>query len=318
MIPRFLRSSQSISLTASIAGQTYNLNNGGSIRLEMYDLGLASTQRLSQRSPGQLGDTDLGGLTDPRFVELKWRITGRDLDHYRELRETFMTVFRNRGEAVALTFDFGGGRVRSTDVHLDGLLNFQERRRTMEVVSGILKASDPRLYDPTLRTVEFALLDSSGGLPIPFSIPIPIGQDALSTIQSITYAGGSYLAAAEYPLIIINGPIDNPIVRNLTTGERIALTANGGLMLDSGEFVTIDLSGFPRRDNKTIRDQDGNNASQYLSTDSDLASWHLAYAGELLPDGTYASGVNSISCAGSNVTLATSVELRYYDRYEGV
>lgn len=318
MIPHFLRMRQSISLSASVAGQTYNLNDGWSIRLEMYDLGLASTQRLSQRAPGQLGDTDLGGLTDPRFVDLKWRIQGRDLAHYRELRETFMTVFRNRGEAVVLTFDLADGRTRATDVRLDGLLNFQERKHTMEVVSGVFKASDPRLYNPTLRTVEFSLLGTSGGLPIPFTIPIPIGRDALDTIETINYASGSRLAAAEYPIIIINGPITNPIIRNLTTGEQIALTANGGLSLATGEYITIDLSGFPRRDNKTIRDQDGNSVSQYLSTDSDLATWHLAYAGELLDDDTYADGTNEINCIGSNVTLVTSVELRYYDRYEGV
>lgn len=306
-----------VTLVATAAGQTYNLNDRQSIFLEFYDLGLAAAERLTQRAPGQTGDTDLGGVTGPRFIDLAWRIQGRSLGAYRTLRETIMTVFRNEAAAVTLTFDFGNGRIRATDVHLDGALDWRDRKYTQEVVSGVFRASDPRLYDPELKSVTFTLLDSSGGLPIPFTIPIPIGLDALSNVQEISYAGGSRLAAKEYPIIVITGPISNPVITNLTTDEQIALTAGGGLSLGSGEYVTIDLSGFPRRDNKTMRDQDGNGVSQYLSTDSDLATWHLAYAGELLSDGTYCDGTNRINCVGSDANLSTQVEIRYYDRYEG-
>ena len=315
MTPQFRE--MAVSLKATAAGQNYNLNDRQGIFLDMYDLGLPSTERLSQRSPGQQGDTDLGGITAPRFLDLSWTIQGKSLNEYRALRDKIMTVFRNEETAVTLTFDFGDGRVRATDVHLDGALDFRNRRHTMEQVGGVFKASDPRLYDPTLHTATFALLDSSGGLPIPFTIPIPIGQDALSSIETITYASGSRLASIEYPLIIITGPIDNPVITNLTTNEKISLTANGGLSLSAGQFVTIDLSGFPRRDNKTMRDQDENGVSQYLSTDSDLATWHLSYNGELLNDGTYSDGTNDINCTGSNINLNTQVEIRYYDRYEG-
>jgi len=122
----------------------------------------------------------------------------------------------------------------------------------------------------------------------------------------------------EYPVIIIGGPLTSPVVENLTTGERIALTANGGLALAAGEFVTVDLSGGSRRDAKTLRNQDGSSVSQYLSTDSDLASFHLAYAGELLASGDYSDGNNLIRVTGSDANLLTLVELRYYDRYEGI
>lgn len=313
MRPRIFFES-TVSLTASVAGQTYDLNNRTGIFLELYDLGDAPTERLAQRAPGQTGDTDLGGQTAPRFVDLAWRVQGRTLAHYRTLRETFLTVFRNRAEAVVLTFDFGDGRVRAVDVHLDGALDFRDRRYTQEVISGVFKASDPRLYDPTLRTVTYAVA-GEGGLPIPFTVPIPIGADAINSSVTINYANGSRVAAAEYPTIIISGPISDPIIENLTTDEQIDLT---GLSLAPAEFVTVDLSGFPRRDNKTIRNQDGDSVSQFLSTDSDLASWHLAYAGELLSSGTYADGDNVVRVLGSGATPQTAVELRYYNRYVGV
>lgn len=308
-----------IGLTAAVGGQTYNLNDGREIRLELYDLGIAPTRRLWQRYPGQNGRTNLGGLTEPRFIDLAWRLAAHDLERFWALRETLQTIFRLRqSEPVQLIFDFPGGVRRAVDVYLDGQLLFGERRRTMSQASGVFVADDPRLYDPTLRTVIFALLDSSGGLPIPFTVPVPIGQDALSTIETITYAGASTLAAEEYPLIIINGPISSPVVENLTTGEQIALTANGGLAIGSGEYVTIDLSGGTRRDAKTLRNQDGESVSEYLSTDSDLATWHLAYAGELLSSGGYADGTNRLRVTGTGANLLTEVELRYYDRYEGV
>lgn len=308
-----------LGLTAVSAGQTYNLNDGRDIRLEMYDLGMAPARRLWQRAPGQNGRTNLGGVTEPRFVDLAWRLTGRDLPAFWALRETVQTVFRLRqNQPVQLVFDFPGGKQRALDVYLDGQLLFSERAHITTIASGSFVADDPRLYDPTQRSVTFALLDSSGGLPIPLTVPVPIGQDALNTIQTIPYAGGSTLAAAEYPVIIVTGPLTSPVVENLTTGERIALTANGGLALDVGEFVTIDLSGGSRRDAKTLRDQDGNSVSQYLSTDSDLASFHLAYAGELLASGDYSDGNNLIRVTGSDANLLTLVELRYYDRYEGI
>jgi len=315
-----------VSLKAAIAGQTYNLNDRSGIFLELYDLGMATIQRLSQRAPGQDGDTDLGGLIEPRYVDLAWRINGRDLEHYRDLRETIMTIFRRRDDQpVQLVFDFGDGRLRALDVNLDGALDWRNREYTTELVSGVFKASDPRLYDPTVRTVSFNLLPDSGGLPIPFTIPIPIGADTLNVTSSITYAGSSRLAAVEYPIITLHGPIDDPIIENLTTAEQIALTANGGLSLAAGEFVVIDLSGLPRRDSKTMRNQDGNSVAQYLSTDSDFDSWHLAYAGELVTGGvgadnvtTYANGTNLLRVQGSNVTINSYVTIIYYDRYEGV
>lgn len=311
-----------LGVTATSAKQTYDLNDRQEIFLLGYDgLGLSNHRRLSQRSPTQNGDTDLGFRIDPRFVDLAWHVQTATLDRYYSLRERFLTLWRGRDQdPVQVVFSIPGIGERAVDLVLDGVLDFPpgDRKFTAQQFSGIFKASDWRLYDPEPKTIEF-ITGGTGGLPIPFTIPIPIGKSAIGEELSILYAGGSRLASVEFPIITITGPIDDPIIENLTTNEKIDLTANGGLSVSVGDFVTIDLSGKPRRDSKTIRDQDGNSVEQFLSTDSDLATFHLSYAGEMLEQGVYnETGTNNLLVNGNNTTQATKIEVQYFDRYEGV
>jgi hypothetical protein len=313
-----------IQATAQAGGRFYDLNkiSGNWILTDVDGLGMTDTRRLSQRGPIQDGDTDLGWRREPRLIALRWALQGCNARHLWDLRTELMTIWRPRiSDPVILNFYLPNGDIRAADVNLEGELDFKSGQRLdgrTQAVVVPLKASDPRLYDPTLRIFEFNLLGTTGGLPIPWTIPIPIGAGALNTTGTLYYAEGHLLASAEYPVIIINGPITDPVIENLTTGEQIALTANGGLALSSTEFVTIDLTGRPLNDRKTIIDGNGNSVSQYLTTDSDLATWHLAYAGEKLPDGTYADGNNVIRVTGTNANLLSRITLRYYDRYEGV
>lgn len=313
-----------IQAVALAGGRYYDLNkiSGNWILTDVDGLGMTDTRRLSQRGPIQDGDTDLGWRREPRYLALRWALQGCNAKHLWDLRTELMTIWRPRiSDPVILTFYLPNGSIRATDVNLEGELDFKSGQRLdgrTQAVVVPLKASDPRLYDPTLRTVEFNLLDTTGGLPIPWTIPIPIGGSALNKTETVLYAEGNLLASPEYPVIILNGPVTNPVIENLTTDEKIDLTANGGLSLSSTEFVTIDLTGRPLQDRKTIIDGNNNSVAQYLTTDSDLATWHLAYAGEKLPDGTYSDGNNLIRVTGSNANLQSRVTLRYYDRFEGV
>jgi hypothetical protein len=222
---------------------------------------------------------------------------------------------------VQLVFDLDG-ILRAIDVNLEGELLFRDRIALVEMVSGTFKAPDPRLYDPAIHTVLFSL-EAGGveptGWPIPWPIPWAVGTDVLNMAVHVKYAGGSRLAAPEFPVIHIMGPIDDPVILNETTGEVIDLSDNGGLSLaDPTEWVEIDLANPPRRDAKTILDQDGNSAEQYLTTASDLATFHIAPAGERLPDGSYCTGDNIIRVSGTGVTSETLATMIYYDRYHGI
>ena len=305
-----------IDLTATIAGQSYNLNRPN-MRLELYDLGMPSQRRLWQRAPSQDGRTELGAIWEPRFLNLSWRIVGLTLEDFWALRQEIQEVFvARRTEPVMLTFQLAGGLTRSLDVFLDGELSWG-REHTNTTVSGVFVAPDWRLYEPTLHIVTYDT-GGGGGLPIPFTIPVPIGASSLRATGTILYANGSRLAAPEFPVIVLTGPMSNPVIQNSTTGERIALTDNGGLSLSASDFATIDLSGLPRRDNKTIRNRNGEDVSQYLTTDSDFNTFHLAPAGERLFSNTIATGNNTIIVTADGLTALSSVSLRYYNRYAGV
>lgn len=311
-----------LGVTATSAEQTYDLNDRQEIFLLGYDgLGLSNHRRLTQRSPLQNGDTDLGFRIDPRFVDLAWYIQTPTLDRYYTLRERFLTLWRGRDQdPVQVVFAIPGVGNRAVDLVLDGVLDFPpgDRQFTAQQFSGIFKASDWRLYDPAVNNVEFTT-GSEGGLPIPFTIPIPIGRGVINETFVVTYANGSRLAAPEFPIITIYGPVINPIIENLTTDEKIDLSANGGLNVAAGDWVQVDLSGKPRRDSKTIRDQDGNSVEEFLSTDSDLVTWHLSYAGELLSNGSYNSdGNNALRVSGSGANPNTRIAIAYFNRYEGV
>lgn len=309
-------------LTANIAEQSYDLNSD-EIRLNSYDLGMAQIVRLKQRAPLQLyGNTDLGWRMSPRFSDFEWTIKGADLAGYRDLRARLIEIFVPRvDDPVQLVFDFGD-RVRALDVNLDGELLWRNRAGTIEQVSGVFEASDPRLYDPELITEIFDLSSSAGsnlGWQIDWPVPWPIGTDILNLTKVIDYAELSPLGAPEFPLIRILGPITNPVVENITTGETIDLSAEGGIVLsDSSEWVDIDLTNAPRRDAKTIRDQNNDSVDYHLTTDSDLATWHLAPKGEKLESGAYCTGQNSIRVLGGSVDSNTRVSFRYYNRFFAV
>lgn len=310
-----------VQVFASIAGNTYSLNNfSGYTLLEYSGLGIANTRRLSQRGPYQHGDTDLGYRQDPRSIMISWGVWG-DGDHaafaLEALRTQLFSIFRPReGDPVRLLFIMPDGRKRQADVNLQGAFDGGSQSYegyAAQRLAAAFKASDPRLYHPQQQSTSFNLLSSISGLPIPFTVPIPIGESTLNTTQNIVYADGDVLAAVEYPTITIYGPITSPVIENLTTDETVSFTAGGGLTIGSGEFIVVNLN------NKTALDQDGNAVDSYLSDDSDLAAFHLSYASEKLYDGSYnTDGSNAIRVQGDGVNLITRVDMTWYDRYEGV
>lgn len=311
----------SMRLLVTNGGQTYDSNVTGPIGFKVlgYDgLGHINIRRLSQKAPRQRGVTDLGYGQDARYFGLTLEFRGYDLPHYGDLREQALAMFMPREyDAITLTLS-AFGRTRAITCNLDGDMDFVagDRQYTRQVVSLSLKADDPRLYDPTQQEVNFVLLAENGGWEVPWFIPWFIYPESANTSTTITYAGSSFAAAPEYPLMRLYGPITDPIIINETTGERIALD---GISWAEGEFVTYDLAGGPFRDaSPRLRNQDDVSVEQYLTSDSDLSTWHLAPAGELLTSGFRSTGDNVIRVQGSGVTSSSRLQILYYNRYSGM
>ena len=120
-------------------------------------------------------------------------------------------------------------------------------------------------------------------------------------ILTIPYVG-TWLT---YPKIIITGPLNDAVITNLGTGEKLELDYN----IPAGRIVTIDLAYGV----KTVTDDLGNNLIGVLSSDSDLATFHIA------PDPEVYSGVNFISSVGTGESIGTTqLEIQFYNRYFGI
>jgi hypothetical protein len=120
-------------------------------------------------------------------------------------------------------------------------------------------------------------------------------------ITNITYLG-TWLT---YPTIIITGPLNDAVITNQETGEKIQLDYN----IPAGRIVTIDLAYGV----KTIKDDLGVNLIGVLSADSDLATFHIA------PDPEVANGLNHISITGTGESIGTTqIEIQFYTRYIGI
>jgi hypothetical protein len=159
-------------------------------------------------------------------------------------------------------------------------------------------AHDPLFFDPTEVVASFTL-GVSGDLVFPITFPIEFGSGVILDTLNLTYVG----TWSTLPTIVIVGPIENPVITNVTTGEKLQFNVD----IASGRTITIDLAYGA----KTVVDDLGNNLIGNLSADSNLATWHLA------PDPEAPDGLNVITLTGLNPTGATSVQIRYFTRYYG-
>lgn len=308
-----------LGLDARNGGTHWDLNIPGRLVLRGYDgLGLMDFARLFQRAPKQRGVTDLGYSQAARYISLQWAMYARTQPEYRNLRDHLMGAFYPREfDAIRLTFNWDSSRVRAVDVNLEGSLDFTSgaRVKSSGIVSALVKAADPRLYDPTQITATFSPVTGNTGWLIDWPIPWFLAEGNVNGTVTINYANGDRTAAPEYPVLRVQGPIEDPIITNTTTNEKVELT---GLLIGAGSYATVDLAGGPFRDaSPNIRDNTGASVEQYLSSDSDLSTWHLAPAGELLFDGARCDGNNVIRLQGTGGTSATRLDVIYYNRYVG-
>jgi hypothetical protein len=168
-------------------------------------------------------------------------------------------------------------------------------------------APDPTFYDPTLQSVIWAIdvllgkIYYSASALTELKYPYFYGLDIISGTVSVTYTG-TWLT---YPTIYFVGPLNQPVIENVTTGEKIQLTYN----IANGETVTVSL----QFGNKTVTNNFGTNLIGTVTTDSDLATFHIA------PDPEAAGGVNVLNVSGGGgIAGITQVRMTYNTRYIGI
>lgn len=119
----------------------------------------------------------------------------------------------------------------------------------------------------------------------------------INQILPLPYSGD----LPEYPVISLTGPITNPSITNVVTGEVLNF---GTITIGAGVTYVIDT----RHGYKTVTQGTVNRIDQ-LSDNSDLSTWHL------VPSPIASGGTNTIFVAGTAIGTATSIQVVYYNRY---
>lgn len=133
------------------------------------------------------------------------------------------------------------------------------------------------------------------------SVPAAIDGTSISASKTITYTG----SFSEYPVITITGPITDPVLTNVSTGDVLDFT---GITISAGNSYTIDC----RFGYKTVKNSAGTNKIADLTSDSDLATFHLG------ADPEVSGGANALTLSGTSTDANTQVTVAYYNRYVGL
>jgi hypothetical protein len=269
-------------------------------------IGVPPVRRLTERSPFQDGDTDVGFRLDPRTINIVLISTAASLAQADAQRDTLFNYFKPLANQLALRCVRDDGTLRQIDCALLGMLDApvsdQERIGGYQRYAVQLRAAEPIWYDPQIHYWA-ALGGSSTGLK-GFSVPVAVPwiQSTLTVIDTniaFAYAG----SWSSYPIIKLFGPANGVKIENLTTQDVLNFPA---LTLTAGHWIEVDL----RYGHKSVVDDLGANRIGELSSDSDLATWHLAP----FPDAPGGENVIHFK-VNASATDATGVQIAYYDRF---
>jgi hypothetical protein len=262
--------------------------------------GLPPIERFSEQGAFQDGTTDLGFRLRPRSIQLVLLLHATDQTDYFNQREWLTYIFAPRSEPLVLRFTYGDKQRLIKCHYVDGLsLNSSDRIAPYSHKVGVqLQADNPLFYTPEDISIPFGIAVTLASFSIPWAIPWGIGASTINERISITYTG-TYKAQ---PIIIIDGPITNAIIRNETTNEKISFQ---GHTIPADEMYTVDT----RYGYRTVKNKAGTIVTQFLSDDSDVATFHIASTLER------SDGVNSLLVTGSNTNTATQVYIQYTEHY---
>lgn len=135
-------------------------------------------------------------------------------------------------------------------------------------------AADPFWYADAATVVNFT--PGGGSATGFFPIPNPDTGSMITLVSSEVF--GTVVVtnpgdAPAYPVWTLTGPGQSIKLRNLATGTVVDLTADGGLVLGSGEVATIDT----RPGHTLLALDDGTNLARYLTDASTL--WPIELGG---------------------------------------
>jgi hypothetical protein len=290
-----------------VAGSaTYQVEEISGSRWVLFEsgLGMPPVEHVVQRAPLQHGATRLFTRLAPRTVEVSFVDTAVDASGRWANRRALMEMLKAFDTLVLRKVLPDGQGSYDLAVVYAGGAEFSSADDVYPRWSKVgirLLAHNPvwAATDPSTVTVGLPSYPDAGQLP--WTFPIMFGASAINRDMEVTY-GGTWLV---YPEIDVRGPVTNPTVENLTTGEKLAIEAE---VLED-EVIRFSLDPLE----KTVTNiTDDTSWLGYLSTDSDLATFHLAASPEA------PGGINALRFYGFSAGADTAITLRWHDQYIGL
>lgn len=287
---------------------------GRSLVVGISGLGMPPLDWITQSGPFQDGSSIVDFRVIDRRVQFVLRVAGRDRGDYWRIREELLDVLRPNRQTTPGVVRPGvlrkvrwDGSKRDLYVVIEqgpGFVGMDQHGVWDEYAIQepiAMVAHDPIFFDPNLDQIEVGNIVSDGDLLLPFEFPFFLGIVGIyEGTANIVYTGTYHV----YPTIRYYGPLQEPELTNVTTGETIHMLCD----IPAGDVVTIDLSASV----KTVTNSAGDNLYGTITPDSDFATFHIAPHPEA-PD-----GVNVLSLAAFGAAADSRAVVEYHTRYIGI
>jgi len=225
-----------------------------------------------------------------KFV-IEWNVVGTSFSDLATARENFVSKLGSiisaggknlqitKSNGVTVQVDVKGVNIR-TDVSTQDPLNAR--------IYTEMDAEYPFLRDLNGISQDVNIF-SGGGMPIPMPIPMPMNLGGTGEVTLVN--GGNYNA---YPIFTFYGPLDNPVIANVTTGEQLQLNLS---LATASDRVEVDVFLRSAKFTPSMA-----NARQYITGDF----WTLAV------------GNNVIHLAQATYNIYGKCNISYADTYLGI
>ena len=195
---------------------------------------------LSVDLPNHDGGIPVDAYADPRIIELEILVKP-------STRQRALTAFARTQIPSPLTVDWTDETGTPLDqVAVDCRVSRRggaSRDRSTEWNSAVMRirfeAHDPVVYGASVLSTQVGVFAASAGLSYSVVYPKQYGAGGSGAGTIVTNDG----AWDSWPTLTVAGPttgtLTDPILENVATGQSLALTANGGVLVASGQQLII-------------------------------------------------------------------------------
>lgn len=225
------------------AGIVYVLNDGMNVTLKvggMSGFGVLRPEIATERAPYAHGVAIVGApVTLDRTMSVALNIKDTSLSAWTARMRALQratNLYKNPAQMGVLKIVTPDGLTRYSDCWCVEAPDAEQEVPTHGVGIFTFWSNSPWFYDPVAAALTLAV-SGAGGIIFPITFPITFPLTTIDEHVVVTNAGD----VETWPTVRINGPGVNPTVENETTGKTLAFTAGGGITLDAGDYIDIDM-----------------------------------------------------------------------------